>query len=175
MKYHLTIILLLLLDACNGQDADPFIAKRIQQNAEITLNGPIAKVFTLFGIMREKEWDPDWHPTPVFPPSGDIAEGAVYHTPGHVPGEPPLTWVVALYDKVLYRLTYLVSAPDRIVEINIQCKTIGDNNTSAIVTYMLTGLTTEGNEMIGHHLAAIFSHNLHGWQTSINERLKHMH
>jgi hypothetical protein len=171
MKCYVTILLMPLLAACKGRDS-PFVANRVQQSTEITLEGPIEKVFPLFGIIREKEWEPEWKPDPIFPLSGDIAEGAIYCTPGHLPGEAPLTWVVVRYDTVLYRLTYLVSASDRIVSIDIQCITIDSNHTRAIVTYTLTGLTQEGNKIIRHHLASIFAHNLQGWENAINQLLK---
>jgi hypothetical protein len=52
MKYYLIILLVSVLTACKGQDS-PFAGNRVQQSAEITLHGPIAKVFPLFGIIRE--------------------------------------------------------------------------------------------------------------------------
>jgi hypothetical protein len=171
MKYYLIILLMTPLTACKGQDTS-FVADQVQQSAEITLQGPVAKVFPLFGIIREKEWDPEWNPTPVFPKSGDITEGAIYRTPGHVPGEAPLTWIVARYDTSLNRVTYIVTASDRIVSIDIQCKSDNDQHTRARVTYTLTSLTPTGNIIIKHLLAAIFDHNLQGWQTAINQVLK---
>jgi len=173
MKNYLSILFMLLCSACAGQDS-PFVANRVQQSAEITLEGPIAKVFPLFGIIEEKKWDHEWDPTPIYPLSGDIEEGAIYRTPEHVPGEAPLIWVVTRYDTTLYRLTYLVTAINRIVSIDIQCTAIDGNSTRAIVKYTLTGLTSDGNKIIGHHLASIFANNLNGWQSAINHLLKNM-
>jgi hypothetical protein len=46
------------------------------------------------------------------------------------------------------------------------------NNTRAVVTYTLTGLTPDGNKIIHHLLTSIFAHNLQGWQEAINHLLK---
>jgi hypothetical protein len=171
MKYYLILLLMSQITACKGQDSS-FTPARVHQSAEITLEGPVTEVFPLFGIMREKEWDSAWNPTPVFPISGDMAEGAIYHTPGHLHGEAPLIWIVYRYDTSRYWLTYLVSASNRIVSIDIQCTPIEGNKTHAVVTYTMTGLTEEGNQIIRHHLTMLFAHHLQDWQDAINQRLR---
>jgi hypothetical protein len=158
------------LTSCQSQDT-PFIADRVQQTATITLNGPVSKVFPLFGIIREKEWDHQWNPTEVYPTSGHIDEGSIYRTPGHFHGEPPLIWVVSRYDTTESHVTYLVSATNRIVSIDIQCSTLPDARTQATITYTMTGLDAQGNQIIHQHITAIFQHQLQDWQTLINQAL----
>jgi hypothetical protein len=170
MKYLFILMLTATTASCNSQDT-AFTAERLQRSASIVLEAPIARVFPLFGIIREKEWSPGWSPTPIFPLSGEMAEGSVYRTPGHVHGEPPLTWVVSRFDTASAHLTYLVTAADRIVSIDIQCAQLTGGWTRATITYSLTGLTVEGNAICHHLLGKLFAHGLQDWQAPINELL----
>ena len=170
MKYLFILMLTASTASCQNQDS-PFIAERLRRSASIDLEGSVATVFPLFGIIREKEWSSGWSPTPIFPLSGEMTEGSVYRTPGHVHGEPPLTWMVSRLDTPAAHLTYLVTAADRIVSIDIQCAPLPGNRTRATITYCLTGLTPEGNE-IGHHLLGrLFADGLQDWQVPINKLL----
>ena len=170
MKYIFIIMLTSLVSSCHSQDG-PSNAERVQRSATITLDGTVGKVFPLFGIIREKEWDHDWDPTPVYPNSGDMAEGAVYRTPGHIHGDSPLTWVVSRFDTLDNHLIYLVFAGNRVVSIDIRCSPLPDNRTTATITYTMTGLDEQGNQIIHHHIASVFQHNLQNWEALINKAL----
>jgi hypothetical protein len=170
MKYIFIIMLTSLATSCHSQN-DRFIAERVQQSAKITLNGLVGKVFPLFGIMREKEWDHDWNPTPVYPTSGNIAEGAIYRTPGHAHGDPALIWVVSLLDTADNHLTYLVNAGNRVVSIDIRCHPLTGNRTEATIVYTMTGLNEKGNQVIYQHIANLFQHHLQNWESLINQAL----
>lgn len=169
---HLILLLMVAVNlSCKSQDGS-FVSQRVQDSADIILDAPITQVFPLFGIIREKEWSPGWDPTSVFPQSGEMAEGSVYRTPGHVHGEGPLTWVVSQFDTAAGHLTYLVTAPDRVVTIDIRCTPQPDRRTRATITYTLTGLTEEGNLICHHLLLKQFAHRLQDWQTTINQFLR---
>jgi hypothetical protein len=170
MKYKIITMLTFLATTGYSQN-NPFVAERVRQSATITLSGPVAKVFPLFGIIREKEWDHDWNPTPVYPASGDISEGAVYRTPGHVHGDANLIWVVSCFDTADNHLTYLVTAGNRVVSIDIRCSPLSDSRTQATICYTMTGLDEAGNQIIHQHIANLFAHNLQDWQTLINQVL----
>ena len=100
-----------------------------------------------------------------------MAEGSVYRTPGHVHGEPPLTWVVARFDTAAGHLTYLVTAADRVVSIDIQCAPLPGSRTRATITYTMTGLNAEGNAICHHLLGRVFAHDLQDWQAAMNNIL----
>jgi len=170
MKYFIFILMVTANLSCKSQDSS-FTSQRVQDSAVILLDASIVRVFPLFGMMKERDWSPGWNPTPVFPQTGEITEGAVYRTPGHVHGEGPLTWVVSRYDTSASHLTYLITAPDRVVTIDIRCAALSDSNTRATITYTLTGLTEEGNEICHHLLLRQFTHRLQDWQTAINQYL----
>jgi hypothetical protein len=170
MKYLFILMLTASTTSCNSQDT-AFTAERLQQSASIILEAPVTRVFPLFGIIREKEWSPGWDPTPIFPTTGEMTEGSVYRTPGHVHGEPPLTWVVSRFETAAAHLTYLVTAADRVVTIDIQCAELPGGRSRATITYCMTGLNTEGNAVCHHLIGRLFAHDLGDWQAPINELL----
>jgi hypothetical protein len=151
--------------------AQNFTAEKYVQGASIVLNANIDKVFPLFGAMEEKKWAADWHPTPVYPASGNMEEGFIFQSPDHVPGSPPLTWVVAKYDLLNHQVTYIITSANRVIIISVNCTKLDDNSTKADITYQLTGLTEEGNEVSHHLITSVFKHNLKDWETAINTYL----
>jgi hypothetical protein len=170
MKYIIAFLMVTASSSCKSQD-NRFIAQRVSNSAEILLNGTVKQVFPLFGIMKEKEWSSGWSPTALFPQSGQMAEGSVFRTPGHVHGEPPLTWVVSRYDSAAAHLTYIIEAANRIVSIDIRCTALPDNRTRATIAYTMTGLSDDGNAIIHHAITKQFAENLQDWQTAINKLL----
>jgi hypothetical protein len=170
MKYLFILMLTASTASCRSQDSS-FRAERLQRSASIVLEGRVPIVFPLFGIIEEKKWSPDWSPTAIFPLSGEMAEGSVYRTPGHIHGEPPLTWVVSRFDTAAAHLTYIVTAADRIVSIDIQCAMLSDNRTRATITYCMTGLNAEGNAVCHHLIGRLFAQDLQDWQAPINDLL----
>lgn len=151
-----------------GQD---FKSEQYVSKSEITLHGNIDKVFPLFGAFEEKKWADDWNPTPVFPASEKMEEGFIFKSPGHIHGELSLTWVVLKYDEINHQVHYLTISQNRLTDLIIQCTTSGENETKASITYTITGLDTDGNE-IAHHIAGKFSASgLKDWEKAINEYL----
>jgi hypothetical protein len=132
------------------------------------LDGPVNDIFPLFEIMEEKKWSPDWDPTPVYPATGEIREGAVFRTPGHVHGESPLTWVITRYDRQNHAIVYTVVGANRVIQIAVTCDSVAQNRTAATITYDLTGLSAEGNRISHHTILKMFAHQLSDWQEAIN-------
>jgi hypothetical protein len=151
--------------------AQDFKAEQFVQSASIVLQGNIEKVFPLFGAIEEKKWSEDWHPTPVFPASGNMEEGFIFHSPDHVPNSPPLTWVVSKYDSSSHQVRYIITSANRVTIITVNCSKIDGNSTKAEITYCLTGLSEEGNEISHHLITEMFKHNLKDWETAINNYL----
>jgi len=162
---------LLVMQSYIRAEAQDFKAKQFVQSASIVLNGNIEKVFPLFGAMEEKKWSPDWQPMPVFPASGKMEEGFIFKTPDHVPDAPLRTWIVAKYDLSDHLVKYIVATANQITMITVHCSQSDLNKTKAEITYTLTGLNEEGNEISQHLIIRIFKHNLQDWETAINQYL----
>lgn len=162
---------LIIVQSYIRAEAQDFKARQFVQYASIVLNGSIEKVFPLFGAMEERKWSPDWQPAPVYPVSGKMEEGFIFQTPDHVPNAPLLTWVVATYDLSDHLVKYIVTTANRITIISVHCSQTNMNRTRAEITYTLTGLTEEGNEISQHLIIAMFKHNLKDWETAINRYL----
>jgi len=155
----------------NQVKAQGFKAEQYAKSASIILNGSIEKVFPLFGAMEEKKWAEGWNPVPVFPESASMQEGLIFQTPDHAHEGAIVTWVVATYDVKEHVVKYIITAPDRLLFIDVYCSAQSANITKADVTYKFTGLTVEGNEISRHLLAKIFENNLKDWETAINNYL----
>jgi hypothetical protein len=168
---HLGIILVVIITSvpCKAQD---FKAEQYVQNATIELKGNIDKVFPLFTPLGEKSWDERWNPTLMFPSSGETREGLIFQTPDHVQGAPSLTWVVSRYDERSHQIQYILISAIRVAIISITCTVSGSNSTNAKISYELTGLCQEGNELSHHVIGKIFANNLKDWESAINAYLK---
>lgn len=163
--------ILIIMQSYITVKAQNFKAEQFVQSASIILNGNIEKVFPLFGAMEEKKWSADWHPTPVFPASGNMEEGFIFQSPDHVPDSPPLTWVVAKYDPSSHQVRYIITSSIRVTIISVNCSKLDGNSTKAEITYNLTGLSEEGNEISHHLITKMFKHNLKDWETALNNYL----
>jgi len=161
----------IVIMSSNQTKAQGFKAEQYAKTASITLNGSIEKVFPLFGAIEEKKWAEGWNPVPIFPESGDMQEGLIFQTPDHVHKGAIVTWVVASYDVGHHMVKYIVTAPDRLMFISVYCSEQSANVTKADITYKLTGLSPEGNEISHHLLAKIFENSLKDWETAINNYL----
>lgn len=159
---------------CNNTQAkaQTFVAEQYAQSASIELKANIEKVFPLFTPLGEKKWTEDWDPKIISTSSGEMQEGLIFQTPDHVHGAPLLTWVVSRYNVTTHRIQYIVSSPVRVAIITVTCTASSKNSTIAKISYALTGLSAEGNELSHHLIGNIFANNLKDWETAINTYLK---
>lgn len=167
----LTLLVTILVICYTQIKAQEFSAARSVQSASIILNGNIDKVFPLFTVLGEKRWEKDWNPAIIFPSSGNMEEGLIFQTPDHVHGAPLVTWVVVKYDVKNHQLSYCLTSSLRVAIISISCTRLKRNSTKAEVSYQLTGLNKDGNELSHHMLTKIFANNLKDWETAINNYL----
>lgn len=167
---YMSITAVVIVGSNQGK-AQGFKTEQCVKRASIILNGNIDKVFPLFGAMEEKKWAEGWNPIPIFPESGDMQEGLIFQTPDHVHTGAIVTWVVAAYEAKSHMVKYIITAPDRLMFISVHCSEQSAKVTKADITYKLTGLTTEGNEVSHHLLERIFENNLKDWETAINNYL----
>jgi len=140
---------------------------RIQRSATIRLNGPIEKVFPLFGPVREKDWAHGWDPRVIFPNDVLVEKHMVFQT-NH--GSEVFTWIIASYEPARFFIEYVVTARERIWTITVNC-TPNDAQTFATVTYSYTGLTENGIHQNEVAIGKMFSSDLKDWEHEINEYL----
>ncbi len=152
----------------------PFKAKRISRTSTIQLNGPLDKVFPLFGAIREKEWADGFDPRIVYSVTNLLEEHMVFETRTEYPGEESdKTWVVSKYGPEQAFIEYTVFTSVRVYWITIQCReNPGEPTTQAQVTYTFIGLSSEGNALIEKARDEMFMHNLKDWEKAINHYLK---
>lgn len=165
------IIFITLLLMSSFTDVDT-TAERISRCAVITLNGPIEKVFPLFGPVMEKEWAEGWNPEIIYSSSGIVEEHMIFRTKAHHPSESYYTWVITQYDPDRYLIEYTVSTANRIWFIRVACKPEA-SKTIAEVCYTYTGLNETGNELNTKALEKMYTHDLKDWETAINYYLQY--
>jgi hypothetical protein len=143
-----------------------FTAVRISRSATILVHDHIARVFPLFGPVREMEWAEGWAPEVLYG-RGDIEEHMVFRTKGD--GE-YYQWVVTQYQPEDSSIEYTVTAHERIWFIRVECKAY-QRETLATVSYTYIGLTEHGHQRNKKAMDKIFVHNLIDWEESINHYL----
>lgn len=147
-----------------------FHAKQALRTATIRLDGPVEKVFPLFGPVREKEWAPGWNPRLVWPETGEVVEGMVFtvdETPGRV------FWVVTHYDPDRHEIAYANVLPGQTLNrIEIACKPVGANRTDCTVRYAFVGLSDEGNKFVEMHSEEVYAAKMKHWVDAISHRLR---
>lgn len=149
-----------------------FTAKRISRTATITLQGPIATVFPLFGPIEEKKWEDGWDPLILYPETGELEEGMVFATRGHADEEPTYTWLVSKYDPANRAIQYTVSTQNRCWTISIHCRASSGTQTQATVRYTYTGLTPLGNDLNERAMEKMYEKDLKDWEEAINHYLQ---
>ncbi len=136
----------------------------------LSLHGPAAAVFPLFGPVREAEWAVGWEPKFIAPvPAAQNPDGAVFTTRGR--GGDDNIWVMTTYDPVECRVAYVVVRPGLVTcEIRIHVVAFGPAASSAEVWYRYTALTAAGNDFIERWLAHFPAEAPH-WEDALNGRL----
>ena len=149
----------------------PFSAVRITRMASIRLAAPPAVVFPLFGPLEEQRWEPSWHPTFLYPPSGATQRDVVFTVEQH--DGTPSYWTIVAFDPGDFRIAYVrVHPATHIARIDIGCAADADGATRADVTYTFTGLTTPGNAYVETFTEAHYAEWLRSWEAAINHCLK---
>lgn len=87
-----------------------FKAERISKRSTIELNGPIEKVFPLFGPVLEKEWAMGWDPEIIYSTSCLVEEHMIFRTQSNNTMEEYFTWTVTQYDpeNIVLSILYLL-------------------------------------------------------------------
>ena len=146
-----------------------FQANAVSHTGTIRLNGPVDKVFPLFGPVRESDWAAGWSPELIYPTDTDVAEGMVFK----VAGETGLGfWVITRYDPQQHTVAYVNLTPGHMVNrILITCGEVG-GKTDATITYWHVALDERGNDFVRRMDAQAYAAKMAHWQQAINYRLE---
>jgi len=136
---------------------------RATRSVEVTINGPIGEVFSLFTPEGETHWIPTWKYTPIYPASGETVRDMVFRT------DEETIWALALYEPP-HRSIYVHRSPDVLARIEVECQPIDSNHTHARVTWVLTALTSHGQMIIEQHQSeAEYTNRAKHWKEWLDE------
>ena len=146
----------------------------VSRTSTIKLNETVARVFPLFGPLREREWAEGWAPRTVLPDSEEVQEHMVFQTESHDLHNPStFTWIVSRYDPTQAFIEYTIFTDARIWWITIRCQQDErSTTTSATVTYTYLGLTEQANRLNQAALESMFRHDLRDWEKAVNYYLE---
>ena len=117
---------------------------RAVRSLELTINGPVEKVFPLFTPEGETHWIPTWKYTPIYPASGETVRDMVFRTTEDT------LWTLAVYEPPR-RSVYVHTSSDMLTRIEVECRAIDANHTSMKITWVMTAITPQGQMAIEHH------------------------
>ena len=145
------------------------VNRTISRSAAIYLNGPIGKVFPLFGPIGEMLWADGWQPE-VLNEKSDMEKHMVFRTQSQFEDESCYMWALTAVE-IGRMVEYTVSARDRVWFIAVSCQALGDHQTMANVTYTYCAGSEAAIEKNILALNRIFADNLNDWQDAINHYL----
>jgi len=152
--------------------AQSFVSVQYSDSASIELDARIDNVFPLFGAFEERKWAAGWSPKVIYPQTEVMQKGTTFQTAGHVPGEPDMIWTVTKFDMASHEAQYFIYSTNRVVILDINCRSIAGGKTAATIKYTFTGLDSDGNEISHHLLKKVYSRRLEDWRDAINKYLK---
>ena len=117
---------------------------RAVRSLELTISGPLDKVFLLFTPDGETKWIPYWKWTPIYPAGNETVRDMVFRT------DDDTLWTLAVYEPPR-RSVYVHTSPDLLARIEVECDSIDAAHTSMKITWVLTALTPHGQVAIDHH------------------------
>jgi hypothetical protein len=168
-KTMLQLLLSMLLLCCAMAEvhaqsqSDDKPEMRVTRSAEITVNGPLDKVFALFTPEGETHWIPSWKYTPIFPTSGTTEQDMVFRT------DERTLWTLAVYDPP-QRSLYVHASPEEIARIEVECSAIDRARTRVRITYVITAITEDAQHATAHHQSeAEFRKKMDQWKMWLDE------
>lgn len=159
-------VLLLFVAVIFAQTAKPG-ATRVRRSGEITLRGPVERVFPLFGPLDEAKWAPGWEPSIKY--GGNAELGTVFTTNA---SPHPATWIVTRFDAASHSMQYTTVFPeDRVVQLDIACQPFDHGDTRCEVGYAITALNNSTSS-IERYTQERDAERLAHWQLAINHYLE---
>jgi hypothetical protein len=164
-----SIVLLLFVAAGFAQSVKPASA-HVRRTGQITLQGPVEKVFPLFGPVDEAKWAPGWEPSIKYGANAEL--GTVFTTDSSSPSH-PATWIVSRYDGKAHDMQYIVVFPeDRVVQLDIACQSGNAGETRCDVTYAITALSDSAHPAVERYTQEKHEQRIARWQMAINHYLQ---
>lgn len=156
----------------DGTIDEEFVAERFARSHTLRFDAPIDRVFELFTPEGERRWVPGWNPRYWPDHGGALAPGMVFTTDA---GEEHTVWVVARFDPSAYEADYARLVPEsRVGLVRLRCSAAPSGaGTDVTVTYLLTGLSRDGNARLraladGGHAAM-----MQRWEVDVARALAH--
>jgi hypothetical protein len=118
--------------------------QRAVRSFELTINGPVEKVFPLFTPDGETQWIPTWKWSPIYPVGKETVRDMVFRT------DEDTLWTLAVYEPPR-RSVYVHTSRDVLARIEVECSAIDTNHTSMKITWVMTGITPHGQQVLQHH------------------------
>jgi hypothetical protein len=159
----LQLLAISLLLFCAMAQADDRAQMRIARSAEITINGPLEKVFPLFTPEGEARWISYWKYTPIFPADGSTERDMVFRT------DEQTLWTLAVYEPPR-RSVYVHASADEMARIEVECRAIDASHTAMRITYVITAISEHAQQMNAHHQSeAEFRKKMDKWKVWLDE------
>lgn len=147
-----------------------FVARHETVSHRVALPLAATEALELFTPEGERLWIDEWNPRYMFPANGEAIEGMVFIT-----GEGAETtyWTMAEFDIVKNRVRYMrVTPASRSSVIEVRCIPGGERQCQVEVTYVLTGLTEDGNTAIEAFIGDAFTAMIERWREKILTHLE---
>jgi hypothetical protein len=175
MKPRLTCVTLAFCLAAGLGAAAPAAHLKVSREHSFTVALPASDAFPLFEPIGEKKWAEGWNP--VFPSAGDLPlrDGSVFTVEAPRPdgrGVMQSVWSVSLYAPprlIEYRNVVLGL---RATRISVECVADGEKRTKVTVRYEYTGLSAEGDALIGQITPGHYAAMIDQWGEAIAAYLK---
>ncbi|HVZ15751.1 MAG TPA: hypothetical protein VG897_01440 [Terriglobales bacterium] len=139
IQVHLVALFMICAVTMQGQDN-----ARAVRLGELTIDGPIDKVFPLFTPEGETLWIPSWKWTPIYPAGKETVRDMVFRT------DEDTLWTLAVYEPPR-RSVYVHTSPDLLARIEVVCEAIDANHTKMNITWVMTAINEHGQMIIEHH------------------------
>ena len=138
---QLMLVALFMMCALSAQAEEHVRAVR---TGELTINGPVDKVFPLFTPEGETLWIPYWKWSPIYPAGKETVRDMVFRT------DEDTLWTLAVYEPPRGSV-YVHTSPDVLARIEVVCEPIDAKHTHMKITWVLTALTDHGRMILEHH------------------------
>jgi hypothetical protein len=119
----------------------------------------------------EAQWVPGWQYRLIYSESGVAEYSCVFVTPNEDGTE--TTWIVTDYGPASFRIGFAWVNPGLMAaRITISLSRNAAGHTTALIQYVYTGLSAEGNLEVEGYDQKWFRHKMQHWEAAINHYLQ---
>ena len=162
-----SIVLLMFVAVSYAQTPKPG-STHVRRTGQISLHGPVEKVFPLFGPVDEAKWAPGWEPSIKYGSNAELGTVFTTETSTH-----PAIWIVTRYDAKSHDMQYTTVFPeDRVVQLDIACTRADAAETRCDVACAITALSGSATAAVEHYTQERHDERVAHWRTAINYYLQ---